>query len=120
MQGSNCGLDCGDKKIEMTKKDWVTETIFAAVDDVNKMLSKEMRIEKSINAPLFGPSGRLDSLGLINMIVAIERRFEEECGVVLSLADESAMSKVNEVFETIGTLTDYVCRLLRENENSRT
>ncbi len=100
----------------MTTKQRVIQTIFEAVGEVNRMLSKEMQLEASVDTPLFGQSGKLDSLGLINLIVATEQALEKEYGVIINLADEKAMSQVNDIFKTVGTLANYLCRLLEVDE----
>lgn len=93
----------------------VVNMIFSAVDEINQQLAKEQKLEKSIGTVLFGESGKLDSLGLVNLIVSTEQKIEEEFGVVITLADERAMSQKNSPFRTIGTLADYISLLLKEN-----
>jgi len=64
---------------------------------------------------LFGQGGKLDSLGLVNLIVAVEAMVEDELDVTITLADEKAMSMKNSPFRTIQTLADYI-NLLIERE----
>ena len=47
----------------------ILRTIFEVVNEVNKMLPEERRLQKSPDTFLAGDSGNLDSLGLINFIV---------------------------------------------------
>ena len=42
--------------------------IFAAVDEVNQQLRRAQRLEKSPATVISGEGGRLDSLGLVNLI----------------------------------------------------
>ncbi len=101
----------------MTNNERIIQTIFNAVDDINQLLIEEQQLEKSIGTVLFGKSGELDSQGLVNLIVAIEQKIEEEFEVPITLADEKAMSQKNSPFRTIGTLADYISLLLEENTN---
>ena len=59
--------------------------------------------------------GSLDSFGLVNLIVALEQRVEDEFGVSLTLADEKAMSTSRSPFRTVSTLREYVQKLLKDN-----
>ena len=99
-------------KQQMIKNEKIIQVIFSAIDEVNQQLPKEQQLEKSIDTVLFSSSGKLDSLGLVNLIVATEQRIEEEFDVTITLADERAMSQENSPFRTIGTLADYISFLL--------
>ena len=92
----------------------VLRAIFSAIDDVNIQLAKDQQLEKSVGTVLFGQSGKLDSLGLINLIVTTEQKIEEEYGAVITLANESAMSQDNSPFRTIGTCAEYTASLLQK------
>lgn len=107
------------KRKKMSKKERIAQTIYRAVDEINLQFPKEMRLEKSIDTRLFGGKGvaSLDSLGLVRLIVTTERNIEEEFGVIITLADERAMSRKDSPFKTIETLADYISLLLEENAN---
>ena len=70
--------------------------------------------ELGAEAPLFGPQGIFDSLGLVTLVVAVEEAISERHGRGISLADERALSQTHSPFRTIGTLADYAQRLLDE------
>lgn len=103
----------------MTNNERITNVIFSAVEEVNDQLPRKQRLEKSIDTILFGKSGKLDSLALVNLIVAVEEKIQEEFGVTVTLADERAMSRTNSPFKSLGTLADYVALLLEEQTNSQ-
>lgn len=63
---------------------------------------------------LLGSQAVLDSLGLVTLIVDVEQRLEEEMNIVVTLADERAVSQKHSPFQTVQSLTDYVCQLIRE------
>jgi len=96
----------------MDKREQVLQVIYGAVDDANEALPPERRLEKSPETILYGVGGKLDSLGLVNLIVATEQRIEEVFGVVVTLADERAISQQHSPFRTIGSLADYAVTLL--------
>ena len=99
----------------MLDHDRLIETIFDAIDEINEQSPEEQRLEKSADTVLFGESGKLDSLGLVNLIVATEQQLEENFDVALTIADEKAMSQKNSPFRTVGTLAEYISKLLQDS-----
>ena len=102
----------------MNAKHDVTRLLPEVIDGMNTELPDEARLEKSADAVLLGESGRLDSLNLVNLIVATEQKIEEELGVTISLADERAMSQESSPFSTLGNLVDYISLLLSEHDGA--
>ena len=92
----------------------IIQAIFDAIDELNDQFQKEQRLAKATDTVLFGETGKLDSLGLVNLIIATEQRLEEIFNVSLTLADEKAMSQKNSPFRTVGTLAQYIGKLLQE------
>ena len=101
----------------MPSRETILRTIFQAVDDYNAGESENHRVDKSEAVVLLGTDGRLDSLGLVNLIVAVEQRLEEDFGVAVTLADEKAFSRKHSPFRTLGSLTDYVADVLEGDSN---
>ena len=97
----------------MADKAQVTQLVYAAVTEVNQQLRKAQRLDKSPDVVISGEGGRLDSLGLVNLIFAVEQKLEQQLGVTVTLADESALDN----FRTLGSLTDYVVNLLEKKAN---
>jgi acyl carrier protein len=56
---------------------------------------------------LFGPTGLLDSVGLVSLVLAVEQEVSERFGVAVALADEKALSQRHSPFRSVGTLVDY-------------
>jgi len=98
----------------MTDNQRVVQIIFNAVDELNQQLPKEQYLEKSTDTALLG---RLDSLGLINLIVATEQKIEEDLGASITLVDERTLSQENSPLRNIGALADHVALLLGEKTN---
>lgn len=99
----------------MIDNDKIIQVIFDAIDELNEQYPEEQGLIKSIDTVLFGDTGTLDSLGLVNLIVTTEQKIEEELGILVSLADERAMSQKHSPFRTIGSLGDYIAILIKEN-----
>ncbi len=99
----------------MDTRNKVLETLYTAIEDFNRQMPPEQRLEKSTDAPLYGRDAPLDSLSLVNLIVASERRIRENFGVGITLADEHAMSQKRSPFRSVGALADFICRRLPES-----
>src|SRR5438445_13850018 len=83
----------------------ILEKVCEAVDEMNETLPHAERLEKSEAAPLFGRDGRLDSLGLVNLVVAVEEKVRDAFSTDVSLTDERAMSHRHRPFRALGPLS---------------
>lgn len=63
---------------------------------------------------LFGERGIFDSLGLVNLVVAVEQAVEDHYRISVSLADRRALSQRRSPFRTIGSLAEYTQALIQE------
>ena len=95
----------------------IIDLIFDTIDKFNNEYSDEIQLEKSSHTALLGQGSKLDSLGLINLIVAVEQNVEDKFGITITLADERAMSQEASPFRTVGSLADYIEIILVENKN---
>jgi acyl carrier protein len=101
----------------MTERDKILKSIYNAVDEVNEQLPEGQSLEKSPNTVLLGESGKLESIDLVNILVATEENIEEAFGVPISITDERAVSETNSPFTTIGSLCEFISNLLKEQSN---
>ena len=99
----------------MAEKEKIQQLIFEVIDENNTQVPEDEQLEKSIDSVLSGESGKLNSLGLVNFIVAIEQKIGEQFDTTITLADEKALSQRNSPFRSVGTLVDYILQLLKEN-----
>jgi len=99
----------------MKNRKTIENLIINAVKEINEQLPQEQQLAKSTKTVLFGKDGKLDSLGLVNLLVIIEQNIEDEFDVSITIADEKAMSQKHSPFRTIGTLTDYIDILLKDD-----
>ena len=100
-------------------KEDILKIIYSEIEEINKELDQDHKLENSTNTVLLGKEGKLDSLGLINLIVGVEQKIEDKFGFAITLADERAMSQENSPFKTIQALTDYIMLLLKEDINEK-
>jgi len=87
----------------METRDRVQRLLYEAIDEVNLGLSEDERLQKSSDVVLVGNAGRLDSMGLINFILAAERKLQTEFQTDLSLT-EMITSQDPSRYLTVGAL----------------
>ena len=91
----------------------IEKAIFEALDEVNLTLPDGMQLEGSAEAVIFGRGGKLDSLGLVNLILAVEEKLSAQ-GVNVSLTDERAMSRTRSPFRSVKALGLFIEEILQE------
>jgi acyl carrier protein len=99
----------------MKEKEKILNCIYKALDEVNEQLPDDQQLEKTPETVLLGKSGKLESIDLVNILVATEDYLEEEFSMPISITDEKAVSEKNSPFTTIETLSDFISDLLKEN-----
>ena len=90
----------------LLQKDKILKTIFDSIDEINKMLAKELQLKKLKETLLAGENGHLDSLGLINFIVEVESRVKNDYGLELNLID--VLDSPENPMSSIGQLADFI------------
>ena len=85
--------------------------IYEAVDVVNRQLPHSRRLAKSPDTVIVGPSGHLDSLGIVNLVLAIEERAAEVVGAPVRVLDEGAMLDASGPLRDIGSLASFLERV---------
>jgi acyl carrier protein len=95
----------------------ILSLIQRAINDFNDQRTADERLLDTPEASLFGRDGKLDSLGLVNLILAVEERISSELDVNITLADERAMSWKGSPFKTVQSLVDYVAERLKEEKS---
>jgi acyl carrier protein len=63
---------------------------------------------------LVGADPVLDSLGVVQLIVEVEQRVEQQHNISVTLANDKAMSARNSPFRTVGVLADHVVATAQE------
>ena len=101
----------------MTARNKILKGIYVAIDEVNEQLPEDQNLEKSLETVLLGSSGKLESINLVNLLVAIEENIEETFDIPISITDERAVSEKNSPFRTVETLCNFVLNLLDEKQN---
>ena len=65
---------------------------------------------------LFGPTGFLDSLALVSVVLDVEQKVNDLYGLSISLADDRSVSQRRSPFRSVGSLADYVLMVAGERQ----
>ena len=74
-------------------------------------------IDLTPDTVLLGPKSGIDSIDLINLIVAIEEKVNAKYGQSINLVSERAMSSQVTPFGSVSSLAAYLEELISENES---
>ena len=92
----------------------ISKAVFSAVDELNTQLPAGISVEKSLDAPLYGAGGKLESLDFVTLIMEVEEKINAEFGTDITIADENLLSKAKSPFSTLRTLIEYLEELLKQ------
>jgi D-alanine--poly(phosphoribitol) ligase subunit 2 len=96
----------------------MTERVLSLIQRCTREVAEQREVELTgdlgADTRLFGKQGLFDSLGLVTLVVTVEEAIEEEYGVILSLANERAMSQKRSPFLTIESLAEWANSLIEE------
>jgi acyl carrier protein len=95
-------------------KQRIFDLICLAVTEMGEELENDTLIHPNEQTKLFGNGAALDSLALVSLIADIEEKIYDAFNRSVVLADEKAMSQRTSPFRDVGTLCDYVEKLLNE------
>lgn len=95
-------------------KQRIFDLICLAVTEMGEELDNETLIHPNEQTKLFGNGEALDSLALVSLIADIEEKIYDAFNRSIVLADERAMSQRTSPFRDVGTLCNYVEKLLDE------
>ena len=80
--------------------------VYAAIDDHNELATTPLA--KTPETQLYGAGGGLDSIGLVNLIIALEQHLLDRTGIALALAEDRAFSAHRSPFRDVGSLVSYL------------
>lgn len=91
----------------------IREIVIEQIKLYNETLDTPIDLTAGDDSALFGKNGVLDSLDFVSLVMDIEQAVENETGRHVTLADEKALSEKNSPFRTVGTLVEYIERVMR-------
>lgn len=87
----------------------------AAIREVNEMRPPDEPLPDTGDTVLFGEGGLLDSLGVVNLAVALDAAIEREFGVSAGIVGELLAADDPGGFRTVDLLVHFVARRTRSN-----
>ena len=98
----------------MLDKGQIKEVVYRALDQVNELLLDENALTKENATILVGQGSRLDSMGFVNFVIALEEELAKAIGLDLNLLEELASGGGNaKRWSTVGELIDCLFVLAR-------
>ena len=88
------------------------DVVYRAIDRVNELLPDSSALAKRGDEPLAGVGSKLDSMGIVNLIVAVEEEVAEKCGAQINLAEVRA-NGASDPLETVGSLVEHLANTYR-------
>ncbi|MFQ5411132.1 MAG: hypothetical protein ACE5EC_02505 [Phycisphaerae bacterium] len=90
----------------------ITQAIYDAIDELNESGTSQP-LEKSRDTVLIGESGKLDSVGFVQLAVAVEENIERAHHKAISLWD--IIGSAEQAQWTVGMLERSIAELLGEH-----
>jgi len=90
--------------------------ISAAVDEINLSQPEGAKVSKDPDAVLFGEGSAVDSVGLVQVVMAAEAHLAEQTGIDVVLASEAAMSRKRSPYRSLRLLAEYAVEVGTEGE----
>lgn len=87
--------------------DTALKAVQDAAREINLSLTEENQISDDPDAVLFGDGSALDSMGLVNVVMAAEQYVSDEIGDDIVLASEAAMSRKRSPYRSLRALAEY-------------
>lgn len=99
----------------MADKEKIREAIYGAIDILNDQING-INIKKTLDTPLLGKDSKLDSMGLVTFMVAVEEQVGDIFDIPFSLAVDSDLGSENNPFSNVACLIDFIDGRLEEND----
>ena len=94
----------------------IIELITKEIQDFNETLDIAINLDKGKDSVLFSQGSSLESVDFVSLIINIEQAVSDNFDKDISLVDARAMSQKNSPFRTIGSLAEYINKLLEEEK----
>lgn len=86
----------------------IVSIVYQAMAELNEEQEDDKKLKLTEDTILFGQGSQLDSIKLVNLVVAVEQLVTDEAGANITLTDEKAMSQFKSPFRTVRSLVDYI------------
>ena len=91
-------------------KEGLLDIIYQSLEEVNEQLPSDAQLQKSLDTPLIGSVGGLDSLAFVNFVALVEEKCARKYGIAISLTETSFYE--DGFVENIGEFADSLFQYL--------
>ncbi len=98
--------------------DTALEAVQNAAREINLSLPEDEQVSTDPDAVLFGEGSALDSMGLVNVVMAAEQYVSDEIGEDIVLASEAAMSRKRSPYRSLRALAEYAVEVSAGEEET--
>lgn len=104
----------------MTQIDYQTAlaVVVAAAEEINLSMAQDSQISTDPDAVLYGEGSSLDSVGLVQVVMAAETHLSETTGLDIVLASEAAMSRKRSPYRSLKLLAEYAVEMSGAEEDA--
>jgi acyl carrier protein len=88
----------------------VQKIVYEAIEELNEELGSDELREAKEDTALFEA---LDSMAVLDFILAVEEKLEESFSKYVQIADERSMDASRTPFATVGSAIEYICERVR-------
>ena len=97
-------------------RDQITEIVYSSIDELNRELGKNQRLDKSLTTALSGPGSGLDSLAVVSFQMILEEKIGQAFDVDMVLDFEEFVGSGGDQPRTVDSLVDYLAALVEQGK----
>lgn len=92
--------------------------VIAAAEEINLSMAPGTEVSTEPDAVLFGDGSALDSVGLVQVVMAAEAHLADATGEDIVLASEAAMSRKRSPYRSLRLLAEYAVEMSQAEETA--
>ena len=85
----------------------IQDIVLRAIERINLSRRPDDQLDVRPDGSIFGPDSRLDSLGLVTLLIDVEEALQD-AGLDVTLNDARAMSATRSPFRNVPSLVDFI------------
>ncbi|XXY52035.1 hypothetical protein WME91_12910 [Sorangium sp. So ce269] len=97
-------------------KEQILAIVVSALEEINRTRKNKLDCSEPMDLPLYGSGGVFDSMQLVNFLVLVEQKIDDEMSKAISLTSEKAVSMRVSPFASVRRLIDFIEGELGEAE----
>jgi acyl carrier protein len=100
------------------QREEIVKIVFESLNVINSMRSRNQgKLPLDEETRLLGENSKLDSLGLVTLLIDIEQRLVEKYSLSVDLLEEQTASSEKKYLSSVKTLIDYIF-IIAQRENN--